>query len=324
MAGDQRAEEALRFALVLTLGSIVITIILAFLLARMITNPIRVLQAGAARVAQGSFRPIAVSSRDELADLTVAFNDMSEKLRVANEYRAEMMQHIVHELRTPLQSLHSVYYLLSEQIAGPINAQQRKYVDMLRVNAERITDFTNQFLDIAKIEAGRMQYRRQPVDLSALVGRAVEGSRVQAEAHGIAMSLVCDGPAAAHADAEKITQVISNLLSNAVKYTPDGGRIAVRIEGEKDRVRVLVTDSGVGIDPEDIPHLFRKFYQAKNTGKARTKGTGIGLALVRAIVDGHGGTVRVESEIGKGSTFIVELPAVVAAETAGVGDGVTP
>jgi signal transduction histidine kinase len=323
MADDQRAAEALQFAVVLTLGSIVITILLAFLIARMITNPIRVLQAGAARVAQGSFRSIPVSSRDELADLTVAFNDMSEKLRVANAYRAEMMQHIVHDLRTPLQSLHSVYYLLSEQIAGPINEQQRKYVDMLRLNAERITDFTNQFLDLAKIEAGRMQYRRQAADLSVLVERAVESVRVLAEPHRIAVSMVSDTVPSVHVDPEKITQVVSNLLSNAVKYTPDGGQIAVRIAEAGDRVRVQVTDTGVGIDPEDLPHLFTKFYQAKNAGKARTKGTGIGLALVRAIVDGHGGSLRVQSEVGKGSTFIVELPASVPAETAGMTGGVT-
>jgi len=311
---DERAEEALRFAIVLTLGTIVVTVFLAFVLARMITNPIRVLRAGAARVARGSFQFIPVSSHDELADLTRAFNDMAERLHRVNEQRAEMMQHIVHELRTPLQSLHSVHYLLSEQIAGPLNEQQQKYVNMLRMNAERITDFTNQFLDLAKIEAGRMQFRCEKTNIVALVEKAVENGRVLAEPHGIGVSVQAEGVAAAEIDPEKITQVMNNLLSNAVKYTPDGGRIDVRVEGGGKRVRVLVNDSGAGIDPEDIPHLFTKFYQAKNAGKARTKGTGIGLALVKAIVDGQGGSVRVRSEPGRGSTFIVELPSAVPAE----------
>ncbi len=315
MADDQRAAEALQFAVVLTLGSIVITVLLAFVLARMITNPIRVLQAGAARVARGAFKPIPVSSHDELADLTLAFNEMGEKLRGANEHRAEMMQHIVHELRTPLQSLHSVYYLLSEQFAGPLNDQQRKYVEMLRANAERITDFTNQFLDLAKIEAGRMQFRRQSTNLQALAEKAVENLRPLTEPHRIAVTMHADAVGGVHVDPEKMAQVINNLLSNAVKFTPDAGAIDVRIEGGEETVRLLVKDSGAGIDPEDLPHLFTKFYQAKNAGKARTRGTGIGLALVRAIVDGHGGKLHVQSEIGKGSTFCVELPVMEPSET---------
>jgi signal transduction histidine kinase len=315
VADDQRAAEALQFAVVLTLGSVVITVLLAFLLARTITNPVRVLQAGVNRVARGSFQPLRVTSNDELADLTRAFNDMGEKLRRSNEQRAEMMQRIVHELRTPLQSLHSVHYLLSEQIAGPLNEQQQKYVEMLRANAERITDFTNQFLDLAKFEAGRMQFRQQPTKVQALVEKAVESARIHAEAHQIAISLhLKDDIPELRVDAEKIGQVVSNLLSNAVKYTPDRGQIDVVVEGQESGVRVLVKDSGVGIDPEDIPHLFTKFYQAKNAGKARTKGTGIGLALVKAIVDGHGGKLRVESEVGKGSTFSVELPVLSRAE----------
>ncbi len=323
VADDQRAAAALQFALILTLGTIAVTVLLAFLLARMITNPIRVLQAGAVRVARGSFRPIRVSSHDELADLTLAFNDMGEKLQGANEHRAEMMQHIVHELRTPLQSLHSVYYLLHEQIGGPLNEQQRKYVEMLRVNAERITDFTNQFLDLAKIEAGRMQFRRQPTDLPALVEKAVESIRLLAERHAIAVGFHPDRVPEVHLDPEKMTQVINNLLSNAVKYTPDGGGIDVRVEGGVESVRVSVIDSGAGIDPEDLPHLFTKFYQAKNAGKARTRGTGIGLALVRAIVDGHGGKVHVQSTIGRGSTFCVELPYNAHSEAEKKADRVT-
>lgn len=309
LADDRRSSEALQFAVLLTAGSIAITVLLAFVLARTITNPIRVLQAGVARVARGAFQAIPLTSHDELADLTQAFNEMGENLRRANEHRAEMMQRIVHELRTPLQSLHSVYYLLSEQVAGPLNEQQQKYVEMLRLNAERITDFTNQFLDLAKIEAGRMQFRRQPTDLQALAGKAVEGIRLLAEPHGISVNLCPDRVRDVDVDPEKMTQVINNLLSNAVKFTPDGGAIEVRLEEERECVRMLVRDSGAGIDPEDLPHLFTKFYQAKNAPRARTRGTGIGLALVRAIVDGHGGTLRVRSEIGKGSTFCVELPA---------------
>jgi signal transduction histidine kinase len=307
-ADEQRAGKAFEFAIVLTLGTIGITILVALLIARTIISPIRALQAGAARVARGSFQPVNVRSHDETADLAIAFNDMSEQLRRLNEYKAEMMQRITHELRTPLQSLQSIYYLLSEQTAGPINDKQRKYVELLRSNVDRITEFTNQFLDLAKIEAGRMELQRKSMDLRALVLIAVENARVTAGQHGIPVVFEAEESPVVDVDPDKMGQVMANLLSNAVKYTPEGGSVTVRLGSDPHGVWVSVSDTGVGIDPEDIPHLFTKFYQAKNVGKARSKGTGIGLALVKAIVEKHGGTVRVHSVPEKGTTFTVEIP----------------
>jgi len=111
-------------------------------------------------------------------------------------------------------------------------------------------------------------------------------------------------------DAAKLPQVFSNLLSNAIKYTPENGRVHVEVGRSKFGVRVAVTDSGVGIAPEDLPNVFTKFYQAKNADKASTRGTGVGLALVKALVEAHGGRVFAESTVGEGTTFTVELPAV--------------
>lgn len=307
-ADEQRAGKAFEFAVVLTLGTIVITILVAFLIARTITSPIRTLQVGAARVARGSFQPVNVRSHDEIADLATAFNNMSEQLRRLNEYKAEMMQHITHELRTPLQSLQSIYYLLSEQTAGPINDKQRKYVELLRSNVDRITEFTNQFLDLAKVEAGRMELQRKPSNLRALVMTVVESAKVTAGQHGIIIAYEAEVTPVVEVDPEKMSQVVGNLLSNAVKYTPDGGEVTVRLDSDSRSVQLSVSDTGVGIDAEDIPHLFTKFYQAKNVGLARSKGTGIGLALVKAIVEKHGGTVRVHSVRNKGTTFTVEIP----------------
>jgi len=308
-AAEQRAGEALEFAIVLTVGTIVITVLLALLIARTIIGPIRALKRGAARVARGSFDPVVVRSHDETAELASAFNDMSDQLRRMNEYKAEMMQHITHELRTPLQSLQSVYYLLSEQIAGPVNEKQRKYLEMLRSNAERITQFTNQFLDLAKLEAGKMVFHREPTELRSLLSGAVENARAVAAQNNITITLDGEELPRIQVDPEKISQVVGNLLSNAVKYTPDGGSVKVSLGSSGRLVRLSVSDTGAGIDPEDVPHLFEKFYQAKNVGKARSKGTGLGLALVKAIVEGHGGTIRVHSSIGQGTTVIVDLPA---------------
>jgi two-component system, NtrC family, sensor histidine kinase GlrK len=322
-AAEQRAGEAFEFAFVLTLGTIVITVLVALLIARTIVEPIRALRKGAARVARGSFDPVIVRSHDETADLAAAFNEMSEQLRRTNEHKAEMMQHITHELRTPLQSLQSVYYLLTEQIAGPITENQKKYLEMLRSNTDRITEFTNQFLDLAKLEAGRMVFRYQPTDLRSSLAEAVENARAVASRNGISVVMEAEELPLLHLDPEKIGQVVRNLLSNAVKYTPDGGTVTARLSKAGNLVRLSVIDTGCGIDPEDLPHLFTKFYQAKNVVKARSKGTGIGLALVRAIIEGHGGTIRVQSAPGEGTTMIVDLPGRDVVAPASVTEGTT-
>jgi signal transduction histidine kinase len=311
-ATEEMAVSAGKFAVGLTFGAILVTVLLSVLVARTITSPIRALQAGAAGIAHGSFKPIAVRSHDETADLARSFNEMSEKLHEVNEYRAEMLHHITHELRTPLQSLHSIYYLLSEQIAGPVNEKQRKYLETLRLSAERIGAFTNMYLDLAKFEAGKMVFRRLPTDLGTLIEAPAESAKVAAAGHGIDLQVEKDGDLLADVDPEKTVQVMTNLLSNAIKYTPDGGSITVRLHSAGGRACLSVQDSGVGIDPEDLPHLFTKFYQAKNAGKARTKGTGLGLALAQAIVEGQGGLISVASEVGKGTTVTVEFPLVPA------------
>lgn len=320
-AAEQRAGEAFEFAIVLTLGTIVITVLVALLIARTIVEPIRALRKGAARVARGSFEPVIVRSHDETADLAAAFNEMSDQLRRTNEHKAEMMQHITHELRTPLQSLQSVYYLLTEQIAGPITENQRKYLEMLRSNTERISEFTNQFLDLAKLEAGRMVFRYQPTDFRGSLVEGVENARAVASRNGISVVMEAEELPLLHLDPEKMGQVVRNLLSNAVKYTPDGGTVTARLSKAGNLVRFSVIDTGCGIDPEDLPHLFTKFYQAKNVVKARGKGTGIGLALVRAIVEGHGGTIRIQSAPGEGTTVIVDLPGREVSAPAPVTEG---
>jgi signal transduction histidine kinase len=306
---QETVPRTFNVAVLLTMGTIVVTVLLALFIARTITRPIRALQAGTERVAQGHFEPIRVTSHDETALLAGAFNAMSEKLRQINEYKAEMMHHITHELRMPLQSMHSAYYLLTEQLSGPINDQQKKLLESMRENIDRISGFTNQFLDLAKIEAGMMEFRRERTDIPELVRPVVENARLMAARKEITITVQEEKVPAVMGDREKLSQVVGNLLSNAIKYTDRGGSITLALRASQAGVEIAVSDNGVGIDPEDIPRLFTKFYQAKNVGKGSSKGTGVGLALVKGIVDGHRGKVSVTSRVGQGSTFTVEIPA---------------
>jgi two-component system sensor histidine kinase GlrK len=295
-------------AFLLTICVVLTAITLAFLITRTVTRPIEILRHGTEQVAKGSFETIRVTSNDEFALLTEAFNDMSAKLKSVNERKAEMMQRISHELRTPLQALLSAHFLLTEQRLGPINAQQARVLQSIRESIDKLTNFSNQFLDISKIEAGMMEYSFERVDPVQLVRPLVDDARLIAVRKDIRVELVHTDVPQVVADPEKISQVVSNLLSNAIKYTPRSGTITVTVGPSASGVRIAVQDSVVGIGPEDVPRIFEKFYQARNAGKSSVKGTGVGLALVKALTEGHGGTVSVTSTVGSGSTFVVDLP----------------
>lgn len=309
-----RAEDATTRSLdsvfVLVLVALVATIGMAFFIARAVTEPLSQLRNGTERIGRGEYQPVTIRGNDEIGSLAGAFNAMSDRLRHVDEYKAEMMQQISHELRTPLQAMHGAYYMLAEQIAGPLNARQLHLVTTIRDNIDALSLFSNQFLDLARIEAGMMEYHKQQVDLLSVLTPVINTARVAAAPKNITIGLAAQSTPAVSIDPAKFTTVVSNLLNNAVKFTPQGGSITVSVGPCGSGARVAVKDSGVGIDADDLPKLFTKFFQGKSAATVEAKGTGVGLALVKAIVDGHGGKVYATSTVGAGSTFTVELPAL--------------
>ena len=307
-------------AAALTLLTILAASITAWMIARTITRPITKVIQATQQIARGSFEPIGVPSHDETALLAAAINDMGEQLKAINEAKADLMHRIVHELRNPLQVIFSARDLLAEGEMGSLNAKQLEMLDLIGSNTEKLMSFTNQFLDLAKVEAGMMQYHRKPTDLATLAARAVADTRTLAARKEISVTLSATPVPPLLADADKLSQVFSNLLSNAIKYTERGGTVEVAISCSDLETRVAVRDSGIGIAAEELPKLFTKFYQASNASKILVQGTGIGLALVKAFVEGHGGRVSVESKLGVGSTFTVEFPLADAGQLNRPGD----
>ncbi|MGH7768050.1 MAG: ATP-binding protein [Candidatus Binatia bacterium] len=308
----ESTHRAKLVAAALTLLTILAASAAAWMIARTITRPIGTLVRATRQIAQGRFDPIRVNSHDETALLAESISDMSAKLKRVNEAKADLMHQIVHELRNPLQIIFFARNLLAEQEVGGVNGKQLEMLDLIGCNAEKLMSFTDQFLDLAKVEAGMMEYRRAPTDLVALVTRAVEDARAFASRKNISIKLLSEPVPQTFADGEKLSQVFGNLLSNAIKYTEQGGSVAAAVFGFDRKIYVAVKDSGIGIATEELPKLFIKFYQAANAAKAHVKGTGLGLALVKAFVEGHGGALYVTSTIGVGSTFTVELPVVEA------------
>jgi len=305
----QRTRRSWALALLLMGGTLLAAVVMAFAITRTVTHPIHTLMQGTEHVASGSFAHIAVSSRDEIAQLADAFNAMTDRLSAMNAAKAEMMSNISHEIRTPLQLMLSACYHLLEGNKEPLTDTQRAMILAIRRNVDRIAAFADGFLDLARMEAGMMQYRFTTIDILPLVQRATEEAGIVAAEKHVSVVLKAEPVPPISADGEKIHQVVTNLLGNAVKYTPRAGSITVSVRPSTRGVMIEVSDTGPGIAPEELPKIFVRFYRTAGAAQGRHKGAGLGLALVKGIVDAHGGTVRVASEVGKGSTFTVELPS---------------
>ena len=310
----ESTQRAKMVAIALTLLTILAASAAAWMTARTITRPLGSLVQATRQIGQGLFEPVRVRSHDETALLADSINDMSAQLKKVNEAKADLMHQIVHELRNPLQVIFFARNLLAEQEVGCVNGKQLEMLDLIGWNTEKLMSFTNQFLDLAKVESGMMEYRRAPTDLVTIVVRAVEDARALALPKNIAIKLLSEPVPQIFADSDKLALVLINLLSNAVKYTDRAGSIVVVVFHFDKKIYVAVKNSGVGIAADELPKLFTKFYQAANATQTNTKGTGLGLALVKAFVEGHGGALYVTSTIGVGSTFTVELPIVDAGQ----------
>jgi two-component system, NtrC family, sensor histidine kinase GlrK len=312
------AVSIVRWAIAL---SLVVGSAIAFLLVRMFIKPIRALQLGTQKVAEAQYETVPITSNDEIADLTRAFNLMSEKLKQLDDMRMQMMSEISHEMRTPLQVIKAGCYSIVHTKDGvPLTQKQKDAVGMIHQATNRINNFVNSFLDIAKMEAGLMKFNFEQNDIVEIFTPLVQEAQLIAQTRQIKLDFLHEKIQAMSLDKERLSQALSNLLSNALKYTPDDGTITVQVkkvlisiqEGKapSDCVRIDVKDTGVGIPEGDLGRLFNKFYQAKNVPLVKEKGSGLGLALVKHVSEAHGGKVGVQSEVGQGSTFTIILPIV--------------
>ncbi len=301
-------SRSAQIALLLIIGTLLASVSAAFIIARTITRPIGDLIRGTQQITRGKFEQINVSSDDEIALLVDAVNDMGNKIKNTNELRTHMMQQISHELQTPLQVMLSAHDILKNQFSGPLNAEQLQMLDSIFRGINKLAGFSRQYLDLAKIDSGMMKYHMEWTDLLQIVEPLVEDAKLIAEPKNITLELAARPAPKVRVDSKKISIVISNLLSNAIKYTKNDGKVRVKVGPCNLGVQVKIQDSGIGISPKELPKIFTKFYQASNTGRIKSGGTGVGLALVKAFTEGHGGKVDAESTVDRGSTFTVELP----------------
>jgi PAS domain S-box-containing protein len=263
-----------------------------------------------------SASPIRAADGEITGLLTVA-KDISEKkrferrLKELDQMKSDFVSNVSHELRTPLTAIKGSVDNMMDGITGPLTEKQARYLARIKSNADRLGRLISDLLDLSKIEAGKIDLRPAHLPVEALVKEVAEVLRAVAAEKLISLEVVSsDGPVGVWADRDKVVQIFMNLIGNALKFTPLNGRVTIAVEKtDPEWVKCSVTDTGPGIPGPEAARIFDKFYQIEQSNKQKTKGTGLGLTIARALVEMHGGRIWIESEIGKGSVFLFTLPA---------------
>jgi len=297
-----------------------LAVVVSAALARRITYPIRQLTEASRGLAEGDLtRRVPASqlraSSSELGELAVQFNTMADRLaesvdviRRDRDRSRDFLADVSHELRTPLSALRTFNQLLIEGAADD-PAARTEFLESSAGQIDRLDWLAQNLLELSKLDSGLVLLDLRPDDLRAAVESATHQYDASAERRGVTVELdLPSRPIRIRHDPPRIGQVVANLVGNAIKFTPRGGRVRVSVEPTPDGARIDVADTGVGIDPGELPHIFDRFYRGSRANEARGAGSGLGLAIVRSIVDIHGGTVTVESGAGQGSRFTVRLP----------------
>jgi signal transduction histidine kinase len=335
-------ESAIWRTVLLLVAFLILAIATSVLLARRLVQPIESIQAAAAKIGSGALdQRIEIARNDELGALAEEFNRMaaqlqesyssleqkvadrtrelaqtlgeldekSRELEAASRHKSEFLANMSHELRTPLNAVLGFSQVLRDRTFGKLNKKQEEYVEDILSSGKHLLSLINDVLDLSKVEAGQVELEIAPFSLRDALERGVVMVRERATKEDVQVALAA-GPEVdvVVGDERRIRQVIFNLLSNAVKFTPAGGTVDVAATQLNGEVRVSVADTGPGIAPEDHERIFGEFQQT-DAGVEYGEGTGLGLALSKRLVELHGGRIWVDTELGRGSTFVFTLPA---------------
>ncbi|APV43814.1 two-component sensor histidine kinase [Dehalogenimonas formicexedens] len=284
---------------------VLLAIVLGGLFTRNIVAPVGKVAAAAKKVAGGDLsQKVRLKGSSELVELGESFNSMTHTLRRDQELRQNMVADVAHELRTPLSVLRANIEAMQDGVleTSPANLES---LHQETVNLGRLVE---DLRTITLAESGQLKIHRQETDVSALAARVVEAMRTQFDSKSIELAVEALRPVEADVDSDRIEQVLRNLLANALHYSSSGGRVVVKVERNDSGAVISVADTGIGISAEDLPHIFDRFYRVDRSRARATGGSGLGLAIVKQLVEAHGGRVRVESALGKGSTFSFSLP----------------
>ncbi len=287
-----------------------LAVAVGLVLARRLSHPLQELHDAVTRVAGGDFQQeVGPRGVGELEDVASAFNSMAHRLRESERQRQELLAAIAHELRTPLAIIEGNL----EAMLDGVRAPTPDLIATLHTQSALLSQLITDLRDLSLADARQLSLRRRSVDLAVLCQESVDAMKVWTDERKVSTSVRVEGETTAAVDPDRLRQVVQNLLHNAVRFTPAGGQVTVIVKEEtvdQDRwVTVEVEDGGPGIPAEDLSRIFEPFYRVDPSRSRASGGTGMGLAVVKLLVEVHGGSVRAENRPAGGSRFIVQLPA---------------
>lgn len=284
---------------------LVAVVVTATVCARLI-RPLRALTGAAHLMADGDATPhLTVRGGDEIAQLTKAFNTMAENRERMEEVRKAMVSDIAHELRTPLSNIRGWL----EAAEDGLSERDPALIALLLKEALVLQHVVDDLQDLAEADAGKLRLNQALVEVPAVFAQLYAAHETRAARHGITLTVSAPEGLRVHADSMRLRQILDNLLTNALRHVPWGGSVAVTARTEGDEIVFEVADTGTGISPEDLPHVFDRFWRAERSRSRQTGGSGLGLAIVRKLAEAHGGSATADSTPGQGATFRVRLPA---------------
>ncbi|MBN1304670.1 MAG: HAMP domain-containing histidine kinase [Anaerolineales bacterium] len=299
----ERTNQALLLA---AGGALLLALAAGFLLAHSLTSPLRALTQAAHRMTAGDLeQQVHVVSHDEIGHLAQAFNRMSSQLAENNRLREQMTADIAHELRTPLTVIAGYVESMQDGVLPP--SQER--LSIIHSEVERLQLLVEDLRTLSRADAGKLNLNFQPLSPNGLLDQAAATYQHQAGKKHIFVNVdAWPNLPRIMADETRMIQVLGNLVSNALQHTPEGGKVTLQGRSEASRVMLSVSDTGPGISPEDLPHIFDRFYRADRSRNELDGGSGLGLAIAKAYVDAHQGRISVVSQVGEGTTMVIELP----------------
>jgi two-component system phosphate regulon sensor histidine kinase PhoR len=251
----------------------------------------------------------ALGPDDGVVGTVTVLQDISA-FKQLDEMKSDFVNMVAHELRSPLVSIRQQDSVLLEGLAGPLQEKQQEFLKKGVKKIDQLLELINDLLDIAKIEAGKHIQHQVPTDIEQVIKETLSLMESRAQEQSVVLASSCQNMRPVYADPKSIEEIFNNLVTNAINYSPDGGQVTVTAEGLGEYMEIRVSDTGVGIDPEELPKIFDKFYRVKHARTRQVMGTGLGLAIVKGVVESHNGTIDVESVPNKGTTFRILLPVI--------------
>ena len=311
------SNHDLTLATILLVFATGIAAAVSLFLSAALTDRILRLNRAAERIAHGELNTrVIVEGRDELAQLTQSFNTMAAQLELMQQkqqeldmLRRELVAWVSHDLRTPLTSMRAVIEALADGMVDDPETVQR-YYRVAQQDIRSLSHLIDDLFDVSQIDAGGLQLDIALNSIGDLISDTIESFSETARQQGVQLAgEVSPGTDPVKMDARRIGRVLANLTTNALRHTPPGGQVHLSARRTANGVEVEVTDTGEGIRPEDLPYVFDRFYRGEKSRSRATGGAGLGLAIAQGIVQAHGGSIRVESEVGHGARFVFVLPA---------------